>query len=122
MARPKLADKQANQLERDLYTRVEAAQLIGIHRDRLSQYEQLALIACKPFREVVRKDGVTEARKPLTAYQVWVLGKIRMMFRKIPRGCEGQTEIARFLKNNPHKLSVEAYRDELSRQFQTGAA
>jgi hypothetical protein len=124
MARPRLADKEANQIERSLYTRVEAAQLIGVHRDQLRNYEELAIFACKPFREMVRKDGVTETRKPLTAYQVWVLGKIRMMYRKIPRGCEGTSEITRFLKNNPHKLDQEAYRNELSQQLNTtqGAA
>lgn len=97
-----------------LYTRVKASEVINVNRNTLREYEELAIFACVPYRESVQVDGRTQVRKPLTAYQVWVLGKIRMMYSRIPQGAEGTAEITRFLKNNPHKLNQEAWLNEIS--------
>lgn len=119
MARPRLADKQANQIERTLYTNLEAAELIGISDRTLRDYKKLAWQYIPDFRAINFINGRLQRRKPLTPYQVWVLGKIAVLFSRFHRGSASVDVVRRWLKNNHHFMSNEAYRNELSQGLKT---
>lgn len=123
MARPRLEDKQKNLSEaRKLYTRTQVAKQLGIgSRNTLRAYEMMAIFCVQDYRESMRVDGRIKSRRPLTHYQVWVLGKIQKMYAAVPNGCEAYTEIRKFLKENPQLTCFEAYAEEMSSLLQNFA-
>lgn len=123
MPRPRLEDKQKNLSEaRKLYTRTQIAKQLNIgSRNTLRSYELMATLYVKDYQELMRVNGMIKCRRPLTHYQVWVLGKIQKMYNAVPNGCEAHGEIQKFLKENPHLTCSQAYVEEMSSLLQRSA-
>ena len=107
MGRPPVSESRTDRNQ--IFSRQEVARELGVCRQTVSAYEQIAIFRVEHYRELMKQNGKIKPGKPLIPYQVWVLRKIKSLFDAFPSGSESTPWISEFLRKEPEILGYDAY-------------
>lgn len=108
---PFQAEPRKSDISQDDYLRCQAAKKLGISLSTLYRWDSQLL----PILEDYKLDRLG-SRLPLTDYQVWVLGKLKELYR--PEGThrsKPKPAVLRQVRLNKHLYRFEVYRHENQR-------